>query len=209
MPHEDSHQRLIEAATRAFVDDGYGAVSLDRIARGAGISKKTIYKFFASKAELFVAVVENAMRPIPTGDLRASIDDEDPRIALRRFLTAAATLALSQDGLAFYRMIVREAASFPELLPAFYGVLADFWNAILTWMEHQQQRGWLAIETPEHGATTIFTLLLGETRSRYLLEMQPAPDEAELARIVDHAMRVFLDGSLAKRPSSSSYLASE
>ena len=46
-------QQIRQAAMRLFQEQGYGAVSMDAIAREAGVSKATIYAHFADKAELF------------------------------------------------------------------------------------------------------------------------------------------------------------
>lgn len=197
MPNEETRQRLIAEARKAFIAKGYEATKLDRIATAAGISKKTIYRYAASKTELFAAVVMDAMRPIPFGDLLAATDDAHPEAALRSFLQAVADLALSQDGLDFYRMIMREAANFPDMLPRFYAVLADFFAGLVHWMEHQKARGWLAIEAPEEAAGTILSLLLADVRSNYLLGIRFAPDAEEREQLVDRALKLFLHGSLA------------
>src|SRR5438067_10651894 len=48
---------VLRAARRAFLASGFGAVSMDAIAREAGVSKATVYAHFGSKEELFGAVV--------------------------------------------------------------------------------------------------------------------------------------------------------
>lgn len=51
------YQRLMEKAKELFFTRGYKGVSVDEIARSAGISKMTVYKYFPSKQELFVKVI--------------------------------------------------------------------------------------------------------------------------------------------------------
>src|SRR6476660_2901884 len=48
---------VLRAARRAFLAAGFGAVSMDAIAREAGVSKATVYAHFGSKEALFSAVV--------------------------------------------------------------------------------------------------------------------------------------------------------
>lgn len=50
--------RLVETARREFGRHGFGGASLDRIAEAAGYSKGAVYSNFASKAELFLAVLD-------------------------------------------------------------------------------------------------------------------------------------------------------
>ena len=49
---------LLDAAARVFAASGYGGASVDRIVRDAGLSKGTFYWHFASKEDLFLALVE-------------------------------------------------------------------------------------------------------------------------------------------------------
>ena len=51
-----THQRIAEAAERAFAAHGYEAASMSAIAKDAGIEKSSIYYFFESKEDLFAAV---------------------------------------------------------------------------------------------------------------------------------------------------------
>jgi len=51
------YRRLIQKAEELFLQYGYKAVSMDQIARGASISKMTIYKHFRTKDDLFAAVL--------------------------------------------------------------------------------------------------------------------------------------------------------
>jgi AcrR family transcriptional regulator len=52
-----SRGRILEAARQVFFRDGFMAANLDDVARGAGVAKGTLYRYFDSKAELYVAVL--------------------------------------------------------------------------------------------------------------------------------------------------------
>lgn len=54
----ESAQRIIEAAERLFGERGYEGVSIRDIAAAAGVSKANVFHHFASKWELYSAVVE-------------------------------------------------------------------------------------------------------------------------------------------------------
>src|SRR3981081_2768870 len=51
---------IMEAATDLFAARGYGAVSMDAIARAADVSKATLYAHFESKDALFATIVKAA-----------------------------------------------------------------------------------------------------------------------------------------------------
>ena len=52
-----SRRRIIDAASEVFFRDGFMAANLDEVARIAGVAKGTLYRYFDSKAELYVAVL--------------------------------------------------------------------------------------------------------------------------------------------------------
>jgi AcrR family transcriptional regulator len=56
---EKKYTKLMDKAQELFWKYGYTSVSVDQIAKEAGISKMTIYKHFHSKEDLFVEVLMN------------------------------------------------------------------------------------------------------------------------------------------------------
>jgi AcrR family transcriptional regulator len=71
-----SRRRILDAAREVFFRDGFMDANLDDVARGAGVAKGTLYRYFDSKAELYVAVLadngdifERKMRDVAAVDL--------------------------------------------------------------------------------------------------------------------------------------------
>jgi AcrR family transcriptional regulator len=56
---EIKYKKLLDKAEELFLKFGYTSVSVDQIAKEAGISKMTVYKHFHSKEELFIKVLMN------------------------------------------------------------------------------------------------------------------------------------------------------
>jgi AcrR family transcriptional regulator len=54
---EIKYNRLMGKAEELFINLGYKGVSMDEIAKEAGISKMTIYRYFSSKEELFIKAI--------------------------------------------------------------------------------------------------------------------------------------------------------
>ena len=52
-----SRGRILDAAREIFFRDGFMEANLDEVARGAGVAKGTLYRYFENKAELYVAVL--------------------------------------------------------------------------------------------------------------------------------------------------------
>jgi AcrR family transcriptional regulator len=52
-----SRRRILDAAREVFFRDGFMPANLDEVAERAGVAKGTLYRYFESKAELYVAVL--------------------------------------------------------------------------------------------------------------------------------------------------------
>src|SRR5947209_14647116 len=113
-------ESILAAAKRAFLAAGFGAVSMDTIAREAGVSKATVYAHFGSKEELFGAVIERECERYFDRFSAGELDPRDVRASLtilgRRFLE----LILSPDAIALHRIIVGEVTRFPMLGEVFW-----------------------------------------------------------------------------------------
>ena len=53
----ESRRRILDAAREIFFRDGFMAANLDEVAEKAGVAKGTLYRYFESKADLYVAVL--------------------------------------------------------------------------------------------------------------------------------------------------------
>lgn len=58
---EDNRRRLLDAAHQVFRERGYHGTTLDQVARVAGLTKGAVYARYASKADLFLALVEDGL----------------------------------------------------------------------------------------------------------------------------------------------------
>lgn len=61
---EQRRNAILGAASRIFADLGYGATEMDRVALELGLSKGTLYLYFANKEALFLACVDQGMRAL-------------------------------------------------------------------------------------------------------------------------------------------------
>src|ERR1700709_1044622 len=73
---EDSSKRrqILEGARKVFMDLGFDGASMGEIARSAGVSKGTLYVYFADKNRLFEAIVEE--EPLSQGKVAFNFDPE-------------------------------------------------------------------------------------------------------------------------------------
>ena len=118
---ESRPAELLAAALDLFVERGYAATRLDDIASRAGVSKGTLYLYFANKEELFKALVrENIV--VLLDRFRSEIADSDAPAErlIEQFLRGwwrdfgGTRLA----GIA--KLIMAEAGNFPEVARFFH-----------------------------------------------------------------------------------------
>lgn len=112
--------QIVEAATAIFLEEGYAATSMTKIACKLGGSKGTLWGYFGSKEELFEAVMDELSR-----DFQERIDDvllhHDYSIeTLRDFCVTFLDIMMERPALQMFRMIIAEGERFPELSEAFY-----------------------------------------------------------------------------------------
>ncbi len=71
-----SRRRIIDAAREVFFRDGFMAANLDEVADKAGVAKGTLYRYFDSKADLYVAVLADNGR-VFTDKMREAVSGGD------------------------------------------------------------------------------------------------------------------------------------
>ena len=92
-PPDVRRAQLLSAAIRCFSENGYLATTMDLVAREAGLSKGSLYRFFESKDELLVAILDDWEHQLFT-----ALAAEPPGNAfetLRTFVMESAKLASS------------------------------------------------------------------------------------------------------------------
>lgn len=187
-------QRCIaEAATRLFMAEGYAAVSMDEIARAAGVSKATLYAHFASKERLFAGLVGEACST--SGPSSAALPDSvtDVRATLTDLALRALRFMLEERSLAIYRVVVAESVRFPELGRVYYERGPAVGRRVLAaWLERQMEAGNLRRGDPGLAAEQFTGLLRTHLHLRALLGVGPAPSDAEIEETATAAVETFL-----------------
>ncbi|WP_431966030.1 TetR/AcrR family transcriptional regulator [Nocardia sp. bgisy134] len=88
----ETEQKIIDAATRLFIADGYAATSLAAVANAAKVGSRTVYLRFGSKAELLKRAIDVAI----VGDT------QDVDLAHRDWHLRAATAPTLHERIATY-----------------------------------------------------------------------------------------------------------
>jgi AcrR family transcriptional regulator len=92
-------QQILDAAIVIFRDQEYSAVSLELVAERAGATRGLVHHYFGIKRDLFLAVVEDAVRIPPSIDLIPAGMTGDLRDVVRASVVAWMTMIESAGGL--------------------------------------------------------------------------------------------------------------
>jgi AcrR family transcriptional regulator len=197
---EARRQAILEAATELFKEMGYERASMSELAKRFGGSKATLYGYFRSKEELFVAVVES----VATGHLLGAVKE------LSRDGNASSTLesqlmqfgermldVLTNDesALAVYRMVVAEAGR-SEVGQLFYEAgPAEAVDAVAGILRAAMSRGELRRSDPTIAAMQFLALVTAESDARQFQRNPPPLPRKELRPMVKRAIELFLRGA--------------
>ncbi len=186
-------QQIVEAAVTLFMAHGYGSVSMDAVARSAGVSKATLYAYFTSKDALFATIIGDACRERTEDDATFPTEVSDIGAALTTIGDRVLHFLLQDRKLAIYRMTVAEATRFPELGEAFMvNGPQRFVERVAHWIGLQIAAGHLAAADPRIAAEHFLALLRTMMFMRATLCQGPAPTEDEIAANVAAAVATFL-----------------
>jgi TetR/AcrR family transcriptional repressor of mexJK operon len=189
-------EAILEAAGRLFREHGYGAVSMDQIAREAGVSKATVYAHFSSKDRLFASMVTNACRVYAEGLMPAVTEMEDVRAALTQICREIERFLLAPKTLGIYRVIIAEGPRFPELVQAFVesGPL-PFRRMLAEFFEANNRRGTLKVPNPRLAAHQLIWLVRGPLYLQRMLDLGDlAEAEPSVEDVVAGAVEMFMKG---------------
>ncbi len=123
---EDRPDEVLDAALRQFVRKGFAATKVEDIATDAGLSKGAVYRYFASKEEIFEQLVKRALAPIADRtSMLAHTSQQPPADVLRAILSMVATILANPYALALPRLVLMEAGRFPALAEAYRRQVID------------------------------------------------------------------------------------
>ena len=146
---------IASLALRLFAENGYERTSMEDIARGAGIGRKSLYRYFSSKADL----IWGGMEPVIAASglaLEVARDHRDDSGDLMAGLRAAAVAGVAViPDLSVSRGRLRLIAEHPELASRSYESLAP--------QRERARRHLIALGVPEETAGYLSAAYLAAT----------------------------------------------
>lgn len=178
----ESHRAILTATVELLEEVGYRRLTVEGVARRAGVGKQTIYRWWGgSKAELvleaFSAVGDERVTPPDTGSVRSDLLAVlHPVFDLQRDLRTGTALA--------NKTLMAEAQLDATFHARYVALHRHWWGPLRDAVRRGVVRGELR---PDTDADLVVDALLGFAWYRLLLEHAPLDDEAAEA-VVDLAL---------------------
>jgi len=191
---EESAKRrqILDGARKVFMDLGFDGASMGEIARASGVSKGTLYVYFADKNRLFEAIVEEESL-----ELRKMAFNFDPardvETTLREFGRAYILVVCRPTGGSAIRTVMAIAERMPDVGRRFYEhVLENTINRLSVYLKAHVKPGELAIDDCQLAASQFMMMCQASLFLPFVFQAAPAPSSERIDQVVESATRMFL-----------------
>lgn len=193
-------EAIIDAAAQLFQEMGYERASMNELAKRLGGSKATLYSYFASKEELFTAVIRvYATQHLTTASekLMAQGDNTDTlEETLMRFGEQMLSVLTGDNrALSVYRMVVGEAAHSDIGMLFYESGPRESVERLAVLMASAIERGELRAGDPRLRALQLLALLTAEIEVRIYERHSEPLTHARVCEMSRCAVELFLIGA--------------
>jgi AcrR family transcriptional regulator len=189
---EATRQALIEAACRLFTRDGYAATSIRTIAAEAGITGGSVYNHFASKEDIFTAVIlayHPIMRVLPN---LSHVQGESSE-ALIRHAAYAVVETMEKDPALFTLIAIEIIELKGQHLPI---LVSSMMPHIQEFVGRVYADGRIRAKEPMSFFSAFVGMLMGYALMRYMSQGVEILKNASPS--LDEHLEIFLNGVLEK-----------
>lgn len=197
-------EEIVSAALEVFAERGFAAARLDDIAARAGVSKGAIYLYFATKEDIFRAVVEQSVAP-DLDVIREAVATHPGPLAplLRGFIATFSRLVAESPVGGIVKMVIGEARNFPELAQVWHDRLVAPALAVMSGaIAAAQVRGELRPGDPRQFAVSLIApLLMGVIWRETFTPIGAEP--FDIPALAEQHLELWLRGALVEPETAS------
>lgn len=186
-------QQILSGARQVFLEKGFHAASMNDIARVAGVSKGTLYVYFADKERLFVDLISSEKREEVFAVVQLDRDNHDVAAVLAKFGRELCGILTRPYYVQAMRTVFGIINRMPEIGAEFYATGPQACSDRLAeYLEAQAKTGYLVIEDFELAAQQFVELSQSGLLRRVLFGVSDTPTDLEIGKRVDSAVSIFL-----------------
>lgn len=183
---------IVQAASEAFLQNGYQNTSMEAIASQAGVAKQTLYNHFGNKDALFFAVVSQMCSTEEDALLPNEVTTDGVEAALQHYAKKKLADLSSVENTALFRMMASEAIRFPNLGRHFFEAGLEKDRLLLVdFLQRQHEAGHLQVDDPEQAALFFQGALNAYFRPKFMMTGEPT-SKADIQRHIDYCIAKFL-----------------
>jgi len=191
---EESSKRrqILDGARKVFMDLGFDGASMGEIARSAGVSKGTLYVYFADKNRLFEAIVEE--ETLEQGKLAFNFDPtRDVPTTLREFGKAYIELLCRPGGGSAIRTVMAIAERMPDVGRRYYeNVLEKTIGRFADYLAARVKAKEIAIDDFQLAASQFMLMCQASLFLPFIFQAAPPPSAERMTEVVESATTMFL-----------------
>jgi AcrR family transcriptional regulator len=191
-------RQILDGASKVFMNLGFDGASMGEIARAAGVSKGTLYVYFADKSRLFEAIVEQ--EAFEQRKLDFNFDPErDVATTLREFGQAYIELLCRPRGGSAIRTVMAIAERMPDVGRRFYEqVLKNTIDRLAAYLKARVAAKDLVIDDCQLAAAQFMLMCQASLFLPFVFQAAPPPSTERMTQVVESARRMFLAAYQAK-----------
>ncbi len=188
-------ERILDAATALFFTAGYGATTIEAVARRARISKRTLYHRFDDKSVLFSAVVHRTIDRLRPPAQVPLLEGANLQEILQRLAGLILRAAVSPPAIALHRLISAESGRFPKLAAVVteQGGAEEAITLVAGVLEREAGAGRLPLDAPIFAAQQFLHMVISWPQSR-AMGLGKSMTPAELDAWAGNVVNLFLNG---------------
>lgn len=192
-PDKPVRERVLSAASAAFMERGYAGASTLEIATRAKVSKRELYALFENKQAILSACIsEQAKRMRLPLELPAARDLPTLTNTLCDFGMIFLREMCQPAVMALHRLAIAEADRCPEVAQILQSAGREpTQRALIDLLTHAQAHHMLGAGAPSTMATEFFSLLWRDLLMRLLLRVADPPTPTEIGRRARAATRAL------------------
>ncbi|EPE95249.1 TetR/AcrR family transcriptional regulator [Rhizobium grahamii] len=193
-------KQILDGARCVFMKLGFDAASMNDVTREAGVSKGTLYVYFANKEELFTAIIESE-RAAFIASMRTTLEEhDDVEEGLHDFGVSFIAHMTDEKVISAMRTVLGVRERMPALCQRFFKGPENLRTILHDYLERYVQTGQLQIEDIDLAAGQFLDLSSGSFfKFRLFGSMEKPPSAPEIERVICGAIRVFMAAYGAKR----------
>ncbi|MBP4044936.1 TetR/AcrR family transcriptional regulator [Chromobacterium violaceum] len=200
VPEQDLRRQVLQAATELLLEDGYRALSIEAVAKRAGVAKKTVYRFADNRERLLAAIVDDWTAGLAGAVAMPQDEGQDLPQALEALLLALAERVLSAEAVGMFKLLINDFPGREQALATYagHGVRRSA-SLLADWLDERRRRGLLRMDDPATCAELLLAMAIAEPLRQMALGLAAPGVDAALRARVRAAARLCYEGM---RPAS-------